>query len=132
MKEIDQKPNDKPGDKDIIELKELIKSNQSASAEIKAKKLINQYPKSLDALNLLGVSLIAQNKLDDSEKIYLKLLEIKPDFAEGHYMLGYVYLEKLSETEKAINHFNKAEKLYIKLENFDHLEKVRALLSKER
>ena len=94
MKEIDQKPNDKPSDKDIIELKELIKSNQSASAEIKAKKLINQYPKSLDALNLLGVSLITQNKLDDSEKIYLKLLEIKPDFAEALNNLGNIYMKE--------------------------------------
>ena len=107
MKEIDQKPNDKPSDKDIIELKELIKSNQSASAEIKAKKLINQYPKSLDALNLLGVSLIAQNKLDDSEKIYLKLLEIKPDFAEALNNLGNIYMKE-GKNDKAIYYFEKA------------------------
>jgi len=59
-------------------------------------------------------------------------VRVKPDFAEGHYMLGYVYLEKFSETEKAINHLNKAEKLYIKLEDFGRLTRVREILAKDQ
>jgi hypothetical protein len=57
-------------------------------------------------------------------------VRVKPDFAEGHYMLGHVYLDKLSESEQAIHHLKKAEKLFIKLEDFERLARVRRVLAK--
>ena len=57
-------------------------------------------------------------------------MRIKPDFSEGHYMLGYICLEKLFNEEKGVHHLSKAEKLYVKLEDFDRLKRVRVMLGK--
>jgi len=78
----------------------------------------------------LGLVLIDCEKFKRACDALNEAVRIKPGFAEGHYMLGYVYLEKLFDLEKGAYHLRKAEKLYIKLEDFDRLEKVRAMLIK--
>ena len=45
-------------------------------------------------------------------------------------MLGYMCLKKLFDEEKGIHHLSKAEKLYVKLEDFNRLERVRVMLEK--
>ena len=80
----------------------------------------------------LGLALMDCEKYRCACDAFNEAVHIKPDFAEGHYMLGYVYSEKFIESEKAINHLNKAEKLYIKLEDFGRLTRVREILSKTR
>jgi len=39
-------------------------------------------------------------------------------------------LEKIFNEEKGVHHLRKAEKLYVKLEDFDRLERVRVMLEK--
>ena len=108
------------------EMKEFNKAATSLQHSVLLK------PDSLKMQYSLGLVLINCGKYQSACDAFHEAVRVKPDFAEGHYMLGYIYLEKLSETEKAINHLNKAEKLYIKLDDFERLEKVRAILSKER
>ena len=87
-------------------------------------------PDSLQTQYFLGLVLIDCEKFQGACDAFNEALRIKPDFAEGHYMLGYVYLEKLFDVAKGVYHLSKAEKLYVKLEDFDRLERVRAMLGK--
>ena len=87
-------------------------------------------PDSLQTQHYLGLVLIDCERFQGACDAFNEAIRIKPDFAEGHYMLGYVYFKKLFDMEKGAHHLNKAEKLFIKLENFDRLERVRELLEK--
>ena len=55
MRVSGQKIYDEPDQKDILDLKKLINSNQFSIAEKKTKELIIKYPNSFNLLNLLGV-----------------------------------------------------------------------------
>ncbi len=77
-----------------------------------------------------GLTLMDCGRYEEACDAFQEAVRIKPDFAEGHFLLGHMYLEKLSETDRAINHLKKAEKLYIKLEDFDRLARVRQALAK--
>ena len=87
-------------------------------------------PDSLQIQYFLGLVLIDCEKFQSACDAFNEAVRIKPDFAKGHFMLGYIYLESLSDIEKGTYHLNKAEKLYIKLEDFDRLDRVRAMLAK--
>ena len=87
-------------------------------------------PDSLQMQYSLGLALINCGKYQGACDAFHETVRVKPDFAEGHYMLGHVYLEKLLEIEKGIHHLSKAEKLYVKSEDFERLARVRAMLSK--
>ena len=88
-------------------------------------------PDSIQIQFFLGLTLIDCGEYEDARDAFLNVVRIKPDFVDGHYMLGHLYLEKLSEIEKALTHFKKAEKLFIKLEDFDRLAHVRKILSQQ-
>jgi len=103
---------------------------ENAAASL--QQAVSLKPNSVQMQFSFGLALMDCGKYRGACDAFLEAVRAKPDFAEGHYMLGYIYLEKLSETEKAINHLNKAEKLYIKLEDFGRLARVREILSKER
>ncbi|MCH8157953.1 MAG: tetratricopeptide repeat protein, partial [Nitrospinae bacterium] len=86
-------------------------------------------PDSIQVQFLLGRTLADCKKYQDACDAFLEVVRIKPDFADGHYMLGNLYLDKLSESEKATTHLKKAEKLLVKLEDFDRLAHVRQILA---
>ncbi len=88
-------------------------------------------PDSVQIQFFLGLILIDCGEYENARDAFLNVVRIKPDFVDGHYMLGNLYLEKLSEIEKALTHFKKAEKLFIKLEDFDRLAHVRKILSQQ-
>ncbi|HAX47302.1 MAG TPA: hypothetical protein DCX78_10835, partial [Nitrospina sp.] len=77
-----------------------------------------------------GLTLTDCGRYEEACDAFQEAVRVKPDFAEGHYMLGHVYLDKLSESEQAIHHLKKAEKLFIKLEDFERLARVRRVLAK--
>ena len=104
------------------------KKFEKAAASLHNSVLLK--PDSLQMQYFLGLVLIDCEKFQRACDALNEAVRIKPGFAEGHYMLGYVYLEKLFDVEKGAYHLSKAEKLYIKLEDFDRLEKVRAMLIK--
>ena len=104
------------------------KKFEKAAASLHNSVLLK--PDSLQMQYFLGLVLIDCEKFQRACDALNEAVRIKPGFAEGHYMLGYVYLKKLFDVEKGVYHLSKAEKLYIKLEDFDRLEKVRAMLAK--
>ncbi|MFZ9615016.1 MAG: tetratricopeptide repeat protein, partial [Candidatus Methylopumilus sp.] len=92
---------------EINELIELHQSGQFALAEEKAKNLINDFPKELILLNVLGVSQEAQKKFKEAADSYHHALKIQPQFAEMEFNLGSV-LFQLGDSQAAIQHYQKA------------------------
>ncbi len=93
------------------------------------KKAAALRPDSVQARFYLGLALIDSECFQEACDAFNEALRIKPDFADGHYMLGNLYLEKIRETEKALIHLRKAEKLFAKLEDFQRAAQVRHILS---
>ena len=87
-------------------------------------------PDSLQVQYFLGLVLIDCEKFQGACDAFKETVRIKPDFAEGYYMLGYVYHEKLLDMENGNYHLRKAEKLYLKVEDFDRLKNIRSMLVK--
>ena len=104
---IKNKLNRQPTEIIIKELRDLLHSNEFAKVEKKAKELIDKYSNSSTLLNILGVSLIGQKKLNGAKKIFTKLIELEPDFAEAYNNLGTVYIKERNN-DKAIFYFEKA------------------------
>ncbi|MGH2574951.1 MAG: tetratricopeptide repeat protein, partial [Ignavibacteria bacterium] len=65
------------------------------------------YPEHTNAMYYLGMAYMHQRKLIDAEKIFQKLVKIKPQDALTYYQLGNV-LEKLSRFNDAIESFQKS------------------------
>ena len=105
-----------------------MKDFERAATSLRSSALLK--PDSLQTQYFLGLVLLDCEKFQGACDAFSETVRIKPDFAEGHYMLGYMYLEKLFDEEKGVHHLSKAEKLYVKLEDFDRLEKVRIMLEK--
>jgi hypothetical protein len=67
---------------------------------------------------------------DEACTAFREVVRIKPDFAEGHLMLGKLYLENLLNRDKSVPHLKKAEKLFVKLEDYQRVGQIRQLLSR--
>ena len=105
-----------------------MKDFERAATSLRSSALLK--PDSLQTQYLLGLVLLDCEKFQGACDAFSETVRIKPDFAEGHYMLGYICLEKLFDEEKGAHHLTKAEKLYVKLEDLDRLERVRVMLEK--
>ena len=66
-----------------------------------------KYPNSFNLLNLLGVSLIEQNKLAEAKTNYIELIKTNPSFAEAHNNLANIYIKE-NKIEEAIFYLEKA------------------------
>ena len=77
----------------------------------------------------LGLALADLTRYTDACEVFQAVTQAKPDFADAHFILGSLYLEKLDETDKALTHLKKAEKLFLKLEDHQRLSGTRELLS---
>ena len=53
----------------------------------------------------LGVSFIKSQEYERAVKEFTQVIELKPDDAEAHYNLGYIYAEHLVDRPTAIKHF---------------------------
>lgn len=105
-----------------------MKDFERAATSLRSSALLK--PDSLQTQYFLGLVLLDCEKFQGACDAFSETVRIKPDFAEGHYMLGYMCLEKIFNEEKGVHHLSKAEKLYVKLEDFDRLERVRVMLEK--
>ena len=101
-------------------------------AENSLQQAVVLKPDSVQMQFSYGLTLMDCGKYEEACDAFQEAVRVKPDFAEGHFLLGHTYMEKLSETERAMNHLKKAEKLYIKLEDFDRLARVRQALAKSQ
>ena len=92
---------------DVNDLIQLHQAEQFHLAEIKAKKLLNDFPQELILHNILGVSQEAQKKFKEAADSYRKALKIQPQLAEMQFNLGSV-LYQLGDSQSAIQHYEKA------------------------
>ena len=85
-------------------------------------------PDSVPVQFYFGLSLIDLKIFDEACTAFREVVRIKPDFADGHLMLGKLYREQLSDLDKALPHLKKAEKLFMKLEDYQRVGQIRQLL----
>ncbi len=85
-------------------------------------------PDSVQMQFYFGLSLMDLKLFDEACATFREVVRIKPDFAEGHLVLGKLYREKLSDEDKSLHHLKKAEKLFVKLEDYQRVGQIRQLL----
>jgi tetratricopeptide (TPR) repeat protein len=89
------------------------------------------HPNSVQSNFYLGLTLMELERFPEACEVFQEVVHTKPDFAEVHFMLGNIYMEKMGDTDKAVAHLKKAEKLFIKLDDNLRLSHVRQLLAHE-
>jgi len=99
-----------PDQKSMRELENLYKLNQYDSLEKKARELLNKYYENTNLYNILGVTLIAQSKLNDAIKIFEKIIKIQPNFYFAYHNMGNV-LKDLSRLDEAKTYYQKCIKV---------------------
>lgn len=92
------------------------------------KKAVTIKPDSVQVQFYLGLSLIDAELYEDACLAFRDVIRIKPDFADGHIMLGNLYRENIPDPEKTVYHLKRAEKLFMKLEDFQRVGHIRQLL----
>ena len=102
--------------------------NNVAIAVHHLKNAVALKPDSVQVQFYLGLSLIDAELYDDACSAFCEVIRIKPDFADGHMMLGNLYRENIPDPEKAIYHLKRAEKLFMKMEDFQRVGYIRQLL----
>jgi tetratricopeptide (TPR) repeat protein len=85
-------------------------------------------PDSVPVQFYFGLSLMDLEIYEEASTAFREVVRIKPDFADGHLMLGKLYHEQLSDPTKALPHLKKAEKLFMKLEDYQRVGQIRQLL----
>ena len=101
-------------------------NNQGAVGHFKDAVSLN--PGSVQSNFYLGLTLMEVERYVEACEVFETVVQVKPDFADVHFMLGNLYTEKIKDSDKAISHLKKAEKLFIKLDDNLHLSHVRQIL----
>ena len=76
-------------------------------AEQACRELLQTYPQSLIAINVLGLALQGQGKLQEAVQAYDKAIQLKPDFAEAYSNRGNT-LNELGQLDAAVKSYEKA------------------------
>jgi len=90
--------------------RQLHKSKKLDQAKRIYKELLNKIPNEAIVLHLLGLIYFEQNTLLKAEKLFLKAIELKPDFDEAHNNLANLFMHD-GRLKEAIVSFNSALKL---------------------
>lgn len=96
-----------PQPAELQAIHQLFQAGQVPLAEIRAQALAAAYPKSLPALNLLGMCQQAQGKLRDAAASFRKMIALDPNIAEIHFNLGAIYTQ-LNDAKGAMAAYRKA------------------------
>lgn len=107
----------------------LTENNEGAVEYFQESVALN--PNSVQSNFYLGITLMELERFPEACEVFQEVVHTKPDFAEVHFMLGNIYMEKMGDTDKAVAHLKKAEKLFIKLDDNLRLSHVRQLLAHE-
>jgi type II secretory pathway component GspD/PulD (secretin) len=123
----------------IYEYKKLVEENRKllAGEAIKRKSLESTLEdmkqglkkERLDMYYNLGVIFDKHNLFEETEKAYLKALEIDPNDSQAHYNLGVIYDEELNMPDLALKHYQSYLRLRPDAENAD---KVREWIKEVR
>ena len=103
-------------------------NGQSGQAIDYMRKAVLLKPDSVQVQFYFGLCLMDLKIFDEACAAFREVVRIKPDFADGHLMLGKIYHEQLSDPEKSLPHLKKAEKLFLKLEDYQRVGQIRQLL----
>ncbi|MBT5868983.1 MAG: tetratricopeptide repeat protein [Nitrospinaceae bacterium] len=87
-------------------------------------------PDSVQMQYYLGLSLMDSQLYEEACHAFKDVVRIKPDFADGHFMVGKLYREQLPDADKSHYHLKRAEKLFMKLEDYQRVGQIRQLLSR--
>ena len=90
----------------------LYKSGDFIKCETNTRRLIELNPKVAFLYNLLGLTLNAQNRMDEAIDSYNKGIKIDPNYAMIYNNLGIIYYEKSSKGKNFKSDIKKAEDLY--------------------
>jgi len=96
------------------------------------KEAVHLNPGSVQSKFYLGLTLMEMDKYVEACEVFVSVVQVKPDFADVHFMLGNLYTEKIKDPGKAVSHLKKAEKLFIKLDDNLHLSHVRRILARHQ
>jgi len=94
----------------INTLLHLFHSGQVIKAEQVCRELLKSYPQSLIAINILGITLQRQGKLQEAVSSYDKAILLKPDYADAYSNRGLA-LQALGELDKAVASYDRAIRL---------------------
>lgn len=72
--------------------------------------LIEEYPKSIFLLNVLGVVYNQLNNLDEAILCFKKIIKIDKNFADAYYNLGIIF-KRMDRVDDAISNYNKCIKI---------------------
>ena len=107
----------------------LTENNERAVAYFEEAVALS--PSSAQAQFYLGLTLMELARYSEACDVFLEVVHVKPDFAEVHFMLGNLYMERMGDSDRAIAHLKKAEKLFAKLDDNLRLSHVRQILAHE-
>jgi tetratricopeptide (TPR) repeat protein len=103
-------------------------SSQFSQAVDYMRQAVALKPDSVPVQFYFGLSLIDLEIFEEACAAFREVVRVKPDFADGHFMLGKLYREQLSDPVKALPHLKKAEKLFMKQEDYQRVGQIRQLL----
>lgn len=94
------------------------------------KQAVALKPDSVQVQFYYGLCLMDSKLFDEACIAFREVVRIKPDFAEGHLVLGKIYRENLPDMDKSLHHLKRAEKLFVKMEDYQRVGQIRQLLSR--
>ena len=105
-------------------------ANSPAKAEGLYRKIIAADPNHTDALNNLGVIVMAGGNRQEAIGLFTKVIALKPDSADAHYNLACIYAN-LEDSKNALEHLEKAVAINPELRKWasrdEDLQNLRAL-----
>ncbi|NHJ39836.1 MAG: hypothetical protein FK731_07360, partial [Asgard group archaeon] len=93
--------------RELIMLKTMVKRKAWYIAETRAKSILEKYPDQIQALFTYAITRAAQNDLDTSENLLLKVLQLQPDHNDALINLSAIYKQK-AEYQKALDILKKS------------------------
>jgi tetratricopeptide (TPR) repeat protein len=99
-----------PPQDQITALVNLYNSGQMTETEQACRELLQAYPQSLVVMQVLGVALNDQSKLEESIQVFNKTIQLRADFTSAYYNRGNA-LRRLGRLDEAMRDFDKAIQL---------------------
>ena len=94
----------KPEQSSIDGLLSLCRSGRLPDAEVRAKKLLGDFPDDLALNDILAGILVGQGRFQEAIPAYGKAIEIKPDHSDAYFALGNISLTLGTPIEAIVNY----------------------------
>ena len=92
---------------EINALINLYRSGQLIKTEQACRELLQTCPQSLIVINILGVTLQGQGRLQDAIESYDRAIQLKPDYVDAYYNRG-IALKDTGQPEQAVESYEMA------------------------